>query len=169
MPFGSFVQVTSVSLAKRLPPANRRMLRRERETFFLGVAMTSNSPEGYGYRSNFEIPQDRKCNGPSQVGACTTALVEVCPTLGADPFAVLGTERLKRDLQLNLLAERDQVQPVDHVEQAARQFRPRLVTSPLALAQIFADGRGPPVLPVVGMFVAAICGPSSPRGRGGLR
>ena len=44
----------------------------------------------------------------------------------------------------DLLAERDQVDAVNHVEQAARQFRPRFIAPPLALTQVFAD-RGTPL------------------------
>src|SRR5947207_460829 len=96
-----FGQVVRPVFSIRLLPAKRRMLRRDRETFFLGTAM-SRLPATCLLNS---FLQRRERAGFLDLGAGTAPQILVGPALRADSFAVLPAERLEWNQELKLFRQ----------------------------------------------------------------
>jgi hypothetical protein len=122
------VQVTEVGLSSLFPAAKRRMLRRLRETFFLGVAIVisplKNRHQGAGAFAGgalaphpaiylrdlrrkslqLQILQNREGSILGDFRTSAAALIQICSTLTAHAFARFFAEGLKRNLKLKLFS-----------------------------------------------------------------
>src|SRR5438105_2193977 len=79
-------QVTTVGLSRRFPPAKRRMLRRERETFFFGTAIFLSYGSSLQVFKIFQRREWMLCF--RDLGASAATYIEVSAAPRTHPFAV---------------------------------------------------------------------------------